>query len=113
MKLMLPTELQVMGQKVKISYQPKINLDGEELAGACMAGDNLILISTTEHKTEAAVLATLGHELFHFVLDKTGLTSLLGELEEPITESVEENFLPIFNFNRRKWRKKVEVEIGD
>ena len=113
MKLMLPTEIPIMGQIVKISYQEELDLDGEELAGACMAGDNLIMISTTEHETEKEILKTLGHELVHFVWAKSGLTHILGEHEEPCTVSIEENLLPLFRFDRRRWRKKIEVTIGN
>jgi len=109
---MLPTEIPLMGQIVKIQYQYKLDLDGEELSGACMPAANLIMVSTSEHETERDIIKTIAHEAVHCVLGKSGLADLLGEHEESVVVAIEENFFPLCNFNRRKWRKKVEVEIG-
>lgn len=112
MKIKVPTEILVMGKKVSICYKNKLNLDGEYLSGACIADDNLILISLAENQTLESIEKTLAHEIFHFVMAKSGLTNLLGDNEEVFTVCVEENYFPLFKFNRRLWRKKVEVEIG-
>ncbi len=109
----LPTELQIMGQKVKIEYHKGLLDDeGNEASGLCYSGQNLIKICLKENTNEAAALSTLGHEMFHFVVAKCGLSEILGENEESLAIGLEENFLPLFNFNRRKWKKKEEVEYG-
>lgn len=113
MRIKVPTELNVMGKLVKIEYQDEINLDGEDLSGACLASANLILISLGEHDSEEELLLTLNHELIHYVLEKSGVSNLLDyEKEETIVVALEENLLPMLKWDKRKWRKKIEVEIG-
>ena len=114
MRVRVPTELQIMGKKVTVAYMDKVNFDGEDLSGACMAGANLIMLSLSEHDTEEELLSTLSHETAHYIIAKSGLSELLGEeKEEAAVVSIEENLLPLFRWNRRKWRKIIEVELAD
>ena len=108
----LPTELIVMGQKVEVEYVDDLNSDDTGLYGECDYQNNKIRICSKKHKTEKDVISTMSHELVHFVLAKCGMSELLGENEESVVICLEENLLPLFNINRRKWRKKKEVQIG-
>lgn len=111
MKITMPTELQVMGQTVKIEYNYLVELDDDELSGCCVAGENLIQISLKENRTAEELEKTLAHELFHYVMAKTGLTHIIHQFEESITVAQEENFFPLFRFDRRKWIKKIQLEV--
>jgi len=111
MKVTMPTELQVMGQTVNITYLDKVFIDDEELSGCCQASLNLIQISLSENKTAESLEKTLAHELFHFVIAKTGLTYVIGQYEEALTVAQEENFIPLFRFDRRKWTKKIKIDV--
>ena len=101
-----------MGQTVSIEYIDDLVSDGQSLFGECDSQANKITICAKKHKNEKEIISTISHELVHFVLAKCGISELLGDNEESIVISLEENLLPLFNFNRRKWRKKEEVQIG-
>ena len=108
----LPTELQVMGQTVSIEYVDDLKTEDDSLYGECSPQTNVIRICSRKHKNEKEIISTIAHELTHFVLAKCGISELLGDNEESIVISIEENLLPLFNFNKRKWRKKEEIQIG-
>ena len=112
MKIRVPTELPIMGKRVKIEYVYGLEEDGETLSGLCRSRENLIKICLKENTTEESVHLTLAHEAFHYVVHKSGLSHLLGENEESLTVCTEENFVPLFRFNKRIWRKVIEVELG-
>lgn len=111
MKVTMPTELQVMGQTVNIEYMQKVVVDDEELSGCCQSGENRIMISLSENKTAQDLEKTLAHELFHFVMAKTGMTHILSQYEEALTVAQEENFIPLFRFDRRRWTKKIKIDV--
>lgn len=106
----LPTELQIMGKKVKVTYTNGLkDEDGDYSSGLCDSGNNTIHICTKENTTEEEILSTLGHEMIHFVIAKSGLSELIGDKEESLVIVLEEHLLPLFSHNRKKWRKRKEV----
>jgi hypothetical protein len=108
----LPTELQVMGQIVSIEYVDDLEAGDESLMGECDDQYNVIRVCSSKNKNEKEIISAITHELVHFVLAKCGISVLLGDNEESIAISIEENLLPLFNFNKRKWRKKEEIQLG-
>ena len=108
----LPTELMIMGKKVNIEYVDGLENEGEAASGLCHSGLKKIQICTKENETEEDILNTLGHEMIHFVLHTTGWSAKLGDDEESLVVALEENFLPLFNHDRKKWKKREEVELG-
>lgn len=114
MKVKVPTELMVMGKKVRIEYKRDLKVDGELVAGSYVTGDNTIRVGLSQHDSYDGLLSTIQHELVHYVLAKSGVNNhLTEESEEAIAVAIEENLLPLMRMNRRKWRKPTEVYIGN
>lgn len=102
--------IQVAGHKIQIAYLPVVDHDGE-CSGWSSPFENRIEVSLAECTTEEEILACLFHELVHVVLHKSGTAYRLGDSEEAVVILVEELLWPILRFDRRKWRKNIEVEI--
>ncbi len=106
----VPSELSICGQTVKIIYDDECT---GEVCGMAEPADNKIYIYPAMHKTEDALLKTLAHEAFHVFLDYTGLSNhMSAETEESIACGIENGYFPLFRFDRRKWRKTLEIQIG-
>lgn len=111
MKVTVPTELPIMGHRIKVNYQPKFKSGFKDCYGLAYADDERIEINLSFHSTEEALIKTLYHEAIHIVLDKAGLSDILNDNEEAVVKCIEANFLPLVRVDKRKWRKKIEVEL--
>lgn len=110
MKIKVPTKVDLNGFLVEVKYFPLLK-EEERLCGQ-FKGPNIVEVALAEHKSKAELMATIMHELFHAVFERSGIGHMLsGDMEEGIVRALENHLGRTLKFDTKSWLETKFVEI--